>query len=158
MSTLDTKAFSDDISSDKDVFRTRDPLNREVKLKTTTWSYKICNFNCENDNNVHGNSHQEMEELLDKVKLSIECPHYILKDTKIQQDLDGNEEEVPSDTREEYIMFYFNDTNQEMNSIKTIVEYNEEKTLGDIVTTFRITGRIKQYKSRGGIIYDATTK
>ena len=50
---------------------------------------------------------------------------------------------------------YFYDC--EINDMTKISEIRH-CTLGDIVTTHKITGRIKQYKSRGGIIYDASTK
>lgn len=138
------------------MFSTIDPLDRRVTLKKTTWEYKVFNYHNTNDDKKHGNSHPEMEPLLQKVKRSIEQPQYIIQDTKIVTNDDGEEIEIINDKREEYIRMYFNSTTGELNCIKTVVEYNEQSS-GDIVTTHRLTGRIKSIKKGGGnIIYDST--
>lgn len=140
------------------IFSTTDPLDRRVTLKQTTWEYKVCNYYNTNDDRKHGNSHPEMESLLPEVRKSIEQPQFIIQDTKIVTTEDGEEIEVVNENREEYIRMYFNSGTGELNSIKTIVEY-DDKSNGDIVTTHRITGRIKSIKKGGGnIIYDSTEK
>ena len=56
------------------MFTTIDPLHRSVTLKSTTWYNKIINTTGANNNCEHGNSHKEMENLLDDIKLTIEKP------------------------------------------------------------------------------------
>lgn len=139
------------------VFEAKDPFKRTIKLKKYTWEYKILNFNNANCNNEHGNSHPEMEPMLLMIQESIEKPTFILKDTKIITDEEGNEKEVVSENREENIKIYFNEKN-ELNSIKTIVEYDNTKKMGEIVTAHKITGPMKKIKKGGGIIYDSTKR
>jgi len=141
------------------IFSTKDPLDRSVTLKQTTWECKVCNHYNTNDDNKHGNSHPEMEVLLNEVRRSVEQPQFIIQDTKIVTNENGDEIEVINENREEYIRLYFNLNTGELNSIKTVVEYDGDKSNGDIVTTHKMTGRIKGIKKGGGnIIYDSTEK
>lgn len=136
-------------------FSTTDPLNRTVTLKQSTWDYKICNYYNTNSNGEHGNSHPEMEKLLEIIKSGIENPQFIFQNTR--KIMDGDEEKiVPNDTRQEYIKMYFDKDDFGMRIIKTIVEFKDD--VGDIVTTFKIEKPKKDIKPLGGIIYDSTNK
>lgn len=131
------------------IFNERDPIGRPVILKKATWEYKICNYGGANDDNVHGNSHPEMQELQERVKESITSPHFIIKDEPSEQLRPGAE-------REEYFKIYFNEQ-LKMRVIKTIVEFSTDKEYGEVVTTHKIAGKMDKVKKEGDIVYDAST-
>ena len=39
-----------------------------------------------------------------------------------------------------------------LNSIKTIVEFNDEHTLGEIVTSHRMNGKLSKISTKGGLL------
>jgi hypothetical protein len=137
------------------IFQTNDPINRSVILKKSTWEDKILNINGANTDNIHGNSHTEMEGLLDGIKKSIEKPIYILNDTGISTDESGNDIEYINRERQEYYTFNF-DSNFCLRAIKTVVDFSKDVERGEIVTTHIMTGPIKKIKSKGGVVYDST--
>jgi hypothetical protein len=138
------------------MFIKKDPFNREIKLKKSTWEYKICNYHNTNNNGECGNSHPEMSNYYNEVENSVEHPHYILQDTKLVCDDYGNEIEIPNEKREEYYRFFF-DKEDKLGIIKTIVDF-DQKNNGDIVTTHKMNGRIRGVRKGGRIIYDSSKK
>lgn len=136
-------------------FTTTDPFNRTVTLKQSTWEYKICNYYGTNNNGEHGNSHPEMENLLENIKSGIQNPQFIFQNTR-KTTIDGKEMVVANGTREEYIKMYFDEEDCGMRIIKTIVDFKGDA--GDIVTSFKVEKPKKDIKPLGGIIYDSTNK
>ncbi len=141
------------------MFTTSDPLNRTVTLKTETWNNKIANISGENINKIHGNSHEDMVDFLDEIQKTIEAPHYILNDLEVSGvDSEGKEILSPSKTREEYFRIFINNEKACLNSIKTIVEFNDEHTHGEIVTSHRMNGKLSRISTKGGVVYDSNNK
>ena len=137
------------------MFTVKDPLEREVILKKETWENKIINITGSNNNSEHGNSHKEMANLLQNVQESIKHPVFIVKDTKVEL-IDGEEVTVVSENREEYYKIYVNEEKLCLNMIKTVVEFDKEKHKGEIVTTFKMDGKLSKVKVEGGVVYDAS--
>ena len=139
------------------MFTTSDPLNRKITLKTETWNNKIANITGENNNKAHGNSHEDMIPFLHEIQKSIENPNFIIKDLKIDGiDPNGNEIYIPSEDREEFFKIFINEEKGCLNGLKTIVEFNEEHTRGEIVTTHRMNGKLSKISTKGGVIYDSS--
>lgn len=130
------------------IFDTEDPLKRKVCLKRNTWEYKILDYHNTNSNGEHGNSHPEMEKYLPEIEECIKHPHYIIQDTEVDL-IDGQETEVVSDNREEYLRIFF-DQDDKMQMIKTVVEF--EGNQGEVVTTHKLRKLIN--KGKGRIIYE----
>lgn len=137
------------------MFSTTDPLNREVHLKRETWEHKILNMYGTNDNNQHGNSHPEMENLLPEVKKTIENPNFIIHDTYTTEDEEGHRIISVSDDREEYIRIFNDKKAEKLKALKVVVEFSEE--IGDIVTS-HTSNSLKSFKTSGGIVYDSSKK
>lgn len=135
------------------IFETKDPLNRKVVLKRKTWEYKILNYNNNNSENQHGNSHVDMEHLLSYVKKTIEKPLYIIKDVECcENDITGQKTFKESDTREEYIRVEFHDDNR-LKIIKAVVEFSDDSH-GEIVTTHKMKKASDIKKEGSRIIYE----
>lgn len=138
------------------MFTTSDPLHRSVTLKSSTWYNKIINTTGANDNCEHGNSHIEMESLLDEVKRTIENPNIIVKDLEnVGVDEDGNEIIKVSDTREEYFRIYVNTTESCLNAVKVVVGFDDEHKIGEVVTTHKMNGKLSKVSTKGGVVYDS---
>lgn len=135
--------------------KAKSPLGFPVGLKKTTWEYKICNYYNTNDDGKNGNSHEDMRELLEEVKNSMDKPHLILPDTKIIILEDGTEKEIESETRQEHVRFYFDSNDDRLRAIRTIIEI--KNNIGDVVTSHKVS-RIKDIKKGGRILYDSSTK
>lgn len=134
------------------IFETTDPLKREVILKVDTWEKKILNYNNANDGNIHGNSHTEMIDLLDVVKASIEAPNYIIQDVNEYINENGEKIIENSTSREQYFKFFIDGNN--IKCVKTVVEHSPAKERGEIVTTFKQSGKVGT--KGGNVIYDST--
>lgn len=130
------------------IFTAHDPKGTLIGMKENTWNMKICNYDGANDANQHGNSHPEMEVLLDKVQDSIKHPHFIIKDNP-HVEMKENKE------RYEYYKFYFN-VDDRMRGIKTVVEIDNTSMTGEVVTTHKISGNMNKIKKEGEIVYDAS--
>lgn len=139
------------------MFTTSDPLNRIITLKSETWINKIANLTGANNTKLHGNSHEDMIPLLPEIKKTVEKPNYIIKDIEVVgTDELGNEINRISENREEYYRFYINTSEDCLNALKVIVEFDFPHHLGEIVTTHRINGKISKIKTKGGVVYDSS--
>lgn len=108
-------------------FSTRDPLDREIVLKTKTWNNHI----------VPG--HPEVAGHLDLIKKTVEDPKYILKDRR-------------RDTRENYLDLCSLPHTQNLQVIKVVVDFSAG--IGSIVTAYP-TERIRtQASTQRGVVYD----
>lgn len=139
------------------MFNETDPLNRKVKLKRNTWDNKILNLYGTNDDNSHGNSHEEMQDLLSNIKSTITNPTLILQDTKKIVSDQGEEITVLNEKRNEYYKVYINIEDLCLNCLKVVVEFDQESN-GDIVTTHKMNGKLSKIKTEGGVIYDSSER
>lgn len=114
------------------MFTGKDPLDRLVRLKKTTWEFKI------------SPGHPEVNlELLERL---IQNPYYILRDLQA----DGS----PHPTREEYVDLIPSPVSQRLVVIRAIVDHGMGE--GDIVTAFLST-KTKGLSTEGGIVYARTS-
>lgn len=132
-----------------------DPLGRNVVIKEATWTNKVLNYSGINNDKRFGNSHPEMEMLLEEVVNSLQSPVYILKDTNlIGYDDQGAEIWAPSENREHYISFYFSKTDDKLKAIKSVVEHTIDG--GELVTTHKTSPN--RISKEAGVIYDAAKR
>lgn len=132
-----------------------DPLGRKVIVKDKTWTNKILNYGDINQNKRFGNSHIEMEDLWGEVINSLQSPAFILQDTALGgYDDAGNPIWEPSENREQYIGFYFSETDNKLKAIKSVVEHTIDG--GELVTTHKIGPH--RISKEAGVIYDAAKK
>lgn len=137
------------------LFETIDPLNRKVKLKKSTWEFKIADLFGYNSDKKYGNSHKDVD--VETIKKIISNPTFIIKDTK--EELNEKDEKVTviNPNRDEYYKLYINSEECCFNCQKVIVEFDENE-YGDIVTSYKMNGKVSKIKTDGGVIYDASEK
>lgn len=117
------------------IFTTYDPLNRQIILKSDTWSNHI-------------SKHSEVTP--DDIRANVEQPVYILKNVKPVED--GSAKLMVDETRQDYIGLYKNSQTQRLYIMKTIVEFISEDK-GEIVTNY-ILRRANEIRLDGGVVYD----
>ncbi|MGB9814114.1 MAG: hypothetical protein ACPLRZ_10380 [Thermovenabulum sp.] len=117
------------------IFTTYDPLNRQIILKSDTWSNHI-------------SKHSEVTP--DDIRTNIEQPVYIIKNVKPLED--GSAQIKVDETRQDYIGLFKNTQTQRLYIIKTIVEFNSTDR-GEVVTNY-ILRKASEIKLDGGVVYD----
>ncbi|KXG78327.1 hypothetical protein AN618_03930 [Fervidicola ferrireducens] len=117
------------------IFSTYDPLDRQIILKSDTWSNHIS---------------KHSEATPDDIRLNIEKPVFILKNVKPVKD--GSSELIVDETRQDYIGLFKNSQIQRLYIMKTIVEFTSENK-GEVVTNY-ILRKASEIKLIGGVIYD----
>lgn len=116
-----------DTNKEKIIFKTSDPIDREIKLKTETWNIHI----------THG--HNELYKQEGLVKKIIENPAYILKDKDFKE-------------RENYYdLCNFHDGS--LSILKVVVDFST--STGNIVTAYPIKQTHSQAVIiKGGVVYE----
>jgi hypothetical protein len=113
------------------IFRTTDPLGREVRLRSTTWDYHI----------VAGDHERtELDGEHQLVKSVIEDPYFILK----------NDPENKSSTRQKYMDIVQLDAFDSLKNLVIVVDHSNG--FGDVVTVIP-KSRVNQESTKGGPIY-----
>lgn len=108
----------------------KDPLGREVRLKSTTWNYHITG----GDHYRHELIGQE-----EKIKEVITDPAFILP----------NNPDDPSNTRQKYIDLAMLPGHKSLKALVVVVDH-ENPDYGDVVT---VISKSRLNQERGGAIY-----
>lgn len=112
------------------IFSTTDPLGRDIILKQSTWDEHI--------KDRHG------EEGIENIKINLEMPNYITENVgKVTSEYDRN------------CFFRLINLNSNFYMQKTVVEFKENSSFGEVVTS-HVMRKITSNINEGGIIYDSS--